>query len=249
LNIIHLARTASTNTYLLGRAAELPDDTVVLTERQTAGRGQRGNAWESEPHKNLTFSQLFHRPPVPARQQFAISQAVSIAIARTLRNQLALPVTIKWPNDIYVGDGKLAGILIESSLAGTDIAYSVVGVGLNVNQTEFVSDAPNPVSLAMLTGRQYDRQAMLHSLCTACSKYVHELADAKFCENLRHDYLELLYRNDGHFHTFMTPDGTRFQAAIEQVAPDGTLTLHRPDGTSTAYAFQQVKHVIQDLVL
>ena len=118
-NIIHLESVGSTNTYLAGRAVDLPHATVVSTYCQTAGRGQRGNSWESEPNKNLSFSVLLRPQNIIARQQFYLSEAVSVAIVKTLKRYISNHrVSIKWPNDIYVDDLKICGILIENTLCG-----------------------------------------------------------------------------------------------------------------------------------
>ena len=149
---------------------------AVVAEYQTAGRGCGSNTWESERGKNLTFSVLLHPTEIPADCQFRISEAVSVAICETLErcfrplspadsspNLGEQEISIKWPNDIYVGDRKICGILIENQLRGRLISDSIVGIGLNVNQMEFRSDAPNPVSLAQLTGHEEDREALLQA--------------------------------------------------------------------------------------
>lgn len=120
--------------------------TVAVCRRQTAGRGQRGNKWESEPGKNLTFSILLC-PDIEARSQFEMSMLVSLAVADFIDAVLGRRAAkVKWPNDIYVADGKICGILIENRLSGTMLERAVAGIGINVNQTVFRSGAPNPVS-------------------------------------------------------------------------------------------------------
>ena len=152
-HIIRLDNVDSTNTYLSGIASNSPHGTCVLADRQSAGRGQRGNTWESEPGKNLTFSVLLRPDGLHASQQFRISQAVSLAITDTLDGFLpeGIEAKVKWPNDIYVGNRKICGILIENTLCGAAIQHSIIGIGLNINQRDFLSDAPNPVSLYQLT--------------------------------------------------------------------------------------------------
>lgn len=246
LNYIHLEETRSTNSHLLAEAPSLPDRTVVYTYCQTAGRGQKGNSWESEPHKNLAFSLLLKRPPVEVRQQFCISQAVSVAICDFL-SQFAEGFKVKWPNDIYHYDSKICGILIENSLDGKHIAHSVIGVGININQTRFLSDAPNPISLKQITGDDYDLDQLLRDVCQRISdlcRFEPEQLDA-----LHSRYMQCLYRNDGKLHPWQLPDGTRFEAAIYHVAPDGMLTLRHADGTAHSYAFKEVKHIINDITL
>lgn len=158
-----LAEAPSTNTYAKEHASTLPHGAVVYTYCQTAGRGQQGNSWESEPGKNLAFSLLLHRPEIEPQRQFFISEATAVAIVEVL-GQYCEGLRIKWPNDIYHvdaqhPDSKLAGILIEQALDTEGIAYTVIGVGININQTEFRSNAPNPVSLKQITGQDYDTDA------------------------------------------------------------------------------------------
>lgn len=245
--------TASTNTYLKQLANTLPGGTVVYTHHQTAGRGQKGNSWEAEPGKNLTFSMLLKRPSIPVREQFAISEAVSVAIVEVVRNVIASDVDsrqvkVKWPNDIYCGDRKLCGILIENSLDGEGIAHSVVGVGLNVNQAAFVSDAPNPVSLCQLAGHDFNLDDLLHALCERIEQLC-TFGNEASRKDLHEQYLRSLYRADDRPHTFALPDGTQFAATIVAVEPDGMLVLCNDSGETQRFAFKQVQHVINETVL
>ncbi len=151
MKILLLEETDSTNTYVSVHADSLDDMTLVAAHSQTAGRGQRGNSWESEPGRNICAT-LFHRPAgVPARVQFAVSEATALGVADMLAHY-GIEARVKWPNDVYVGDRKICGILIENAVAGCDLLHCRIGIGLNVNQTVFRSDAPNPVSMAMLLG-------------------------------------------------------------------------------------------------
>ena len=150
---IYLEEVGSTNDFL--RQYEGDEEMVVAwTDFQHAGRGQGANHWESECGKNLTFSILIHPDNVLAHEQYIISMAVAATMRKYLSQVLSEEVYIKWPNDIYVGDQKVGGILIENRLAGNHIRDCVIGIGLNVNQTEFRSDAPNPVSMAQLYRRE-----------------------------------------------------------------------------------------------
>ena len=148
----------STNTELARLADEgAPHGTVAIAECQTAGRGQRGNTWESAPGENVTMSVLLHPDGIEPRRQFAISEAVALGVAETLDIYLpaGMRAEVKWPNDIYVGNRKICGILIENRITSTTIERAIAGIGLNVNQELFVSDAPNPVSLRQLTGARH----------------------------------------------------------------------------------------------
>ena len=243
---ILLHETASTNTYLKRMATLLPATTVVYTHSQTAGRGQTGNSWEAEPGKNITMSMLLKDVAVKPCEQFYISEAAAVAIASVL-NRYSPGCVVKWPNDIYHHDRKVCGILIEHLLTGSNIGYSIVGAGININQTEFRSDAPNPVSLAQITRQQHEVEAIMHEVCDEIERLT-QFTPAS-CEVLHRTFLEMLYRNDGQPHPFALPDGTRFHASIHSVLPDGTLQLRTPDGTITGYAFKQVRHVINDTAL
>ena len=246
---IKVSQTASTNTYLSRLAATLPGGTVIYTPSQTAGRGQKGNSWESEDGKNLTFSMLLKRPLVSARDQFYLSEAAALAVVETLTAEAGDGFSVKWPNDVYWHDKKECGMLIENSLDGSDIATSIIGIGINVNQERFVSDAPNPVSLIQITGREHDLMTILKRVCTRIQEMVNSLDDDTARERLHQQYMAVLYRNDGQLHPYEDAAGNRFMASVAGIAPDGTLSLRKEDGTTHTYLFKEVKHIINQVVL
>ena len=246
---IKVTQTASTNTYMTRLAATLPGGTVIYTPSQTAGRGQKGNSWESEDGKNLTFSMLLKRPPVKARDQFYLSEATALAIVEALAAEAGDGFTVKWPNDVYWHDKKACGVLIENSLDGNGIATSIIGIGINVNQERFLSNAPNPVSLINITGHEHDLEALLKRVCSRIEQLVDSLADDYAREELHQHYMAALYRNDGQLHPYEDAAGHRFMARVDAIAPDGTLTLCHEDGTCHHYLFKEVKHIINDIVL
>lgn len=241
---ILVRETASTNTYTSKMASLLPSGTVIHTPCQTAGRGQRGNSWESEPGKNLSFTYLLKDVAVAPAEQFCISEAVSLAIVDAL-SDIAPGITIKWPNDIYHCDKKLAGILIEHTLSSMRISRTIIGIGLNVNQTQFLSDAPNPVSLCQITGDEHDLTQLLHKICGLIEEYTtfsgYEPNDF---EALHSRYMARLYRNDGALHRFALPDGSEFDARIEDVHRDGIFCLRDSAGALRQFAFKEVSFVI-----
>ena len=240
--LIHLSETASTNTYLQQLDAEtnLPEGTIVYTDTQSSGRGQRGNSWESEPGKNLTFSLLLRPEHIPANQQFLLSQAVSLAMTDLL-GRYATGFSIKWPNDISWEDKKIAGILIENVLSGTTFARSIVGIGLNINQATFVSDAPNPVSLFQITGHTYDTEAVLDQFVDAFrTRYQQTFTDS--ARALREEYAATLYRNDGEYP--YCSEGKTFYASITGVEPDGHLILTTDTGEERRFAFKEVSFLL-----
>jgi len=224
----HLASTDSTNRWLAEHGEG--HDMMVWTDYQTAGRGCGQNTWESEAGKNLLFSMLIHPQELKATEQFRISMAISLAMIKALA-PMAGQLHIKWPNDIYWHDRKLAGILIENRLSGQLVRQSIIGVGLNVNQTEFLSNAPNPVSLRQITGQEHDREALLNGI-----------ADAFTLDIDAFDYRALLYRHEGFF-PYQDAEGT-FEAELETVEDDGHLILRDHTGRLRRYAFKEVSFLL-----
>ena len=139
---------------------------IILAQRQTAGRGQRGHTWESREGENLTFSLVLEPLFLPPSEQFLISECVALGVCDALLHY-GIEAQIKWTNDIYIGDRKLAGILIEHKLQGSALARTVAGIGLNVNQKAFSDDLPNPISMAQATGREFDREEVLQTVATS----------------------------------------------------------------------------------
>ena len=232
--IVHIDETDSTNRWLKDHGE---GTMVVATDYQTAGKGCGSNAWESERGKNLTFSMLIHPDGIAAREQFRITEVVSVALCRTLQPYIYNKVEIKWPNDIYVGDRKLCGILIENRLQGNVIVDCIIGIGLNVNQRVFLSDAPNPVSMYQLTGQELDRDELLNA-------FIENLDQEWQNKTNGSEYRELLYRKgkDG-----LYEDKTgRFVARLADVLPDGKLLLVDEEGKEHAYAFKEVSFIIED---
>ncbi len=239
---IHLTETASTNTYLQKLDAEtnLSEGTIVFTDIQSAGRGQRGNSWESEPYRNLTFSLLLRPEHIPANEQFLLSQVVSLAIVDLL-NRHAPGFSIKWPNDIYWEDRKIAGMLIENSLSGNTFSRAIIGIGLNINQEVFLSDAPNPVSLVQITGHTTPIESMLDQFIeTFRTRYLETFS--RSTQRIREEYFASLYRNDG-LYPFSSNEGT-FQASIIGVEPDGHLILSTDSGEEKRFAFKEVSFLL-----
>lgn len=242
---VRLDSTASTNSYLAPLAPTAPHGMVVTTREQTAGRGQRGNSWESEPGRNLTFSILLRPTSIAARQQFVISEAVAIAISRVLQRYITdRPVEVKWSNDIYVGDRKICGTLIENSLIGAQIAYSIAGIGININQRQFISNAPNPVSLIQLIDKEVDLDTILLQTTTEILSIVDTLSDEPMRHHVHKTFLSMLWHRHG-IHPYRdTATGATFQARIADVAPDGMLHLVDTTGLHRFYAFKEVSQLL-----
>ncbi len=243
----HLAETDSTNRYcqqdLATQAA--PEVAaarlaVVTTDYQSAGRGCGSNSWESERGANLLFSIVCHPTWVPVVGQFVVSECVALAIRDALSEKVG-DVTIKWPNDIYHKDSKICGILIENHLAGRQIKDCVIGVGLNVNQRNFVSDAPNPVSLYQILGHETDREPLLRDIVKRFDDYLTLTRSARY-GGISAAYFDCLYRRHG-FHPYRDVDG-KFEAALLEVEDDGHLILRDRGGMIRSYAFKEVEFII-----
>ena len=234
----------STNTYvkeLLAAGVDLPELTLVEADFQTGGRGQTGNSWESERGMNLTFSLLCHPTWLRAADQFVLSQAIAVAVWRTL-SDLTGDISIKWPNDIYWRDRKICGTLIECNLAGATIKDCIIGTGINVNQTEFRSDAPNPVSLAQIVGLTFSREHILDRVVAEFTTIYEGLRDGS-TEALRDEYMQHLYRREG-FHRYAEPGGEPFEAEIADVEPAGHLVLRLRDGSVRRYEFKEIRYIL-----
>ena len=215
---------------------------IIWAERQTKGRGQRGNSWESATGKNLTFSVVIHPQNLSAENQFYISKTVSIAMVEAL-SELGIPAEIKWPNDIYIGDRKVAGILIENDLQGTHIIKSILGIGLNVNQSGFDSELPNPVSLYLAAEKEFDRVDVLGKIVKHLFPGIKKMNLGNFSV-LDEKYDRYLYRKEG-IHLFQEPGGNPFEASIKKILPSGELVLQLADGTAKGYFFKEVEFIIK----
>lgn len=241
--IVHIEETDSTNRWMKDNGEGTQ---VVVADYQTAGKGCGSNSWEAERGKNLLMSVMIHPQSMQAKSQFIITQVVSVALCKTLERYLLHPnpllpgggehvVAIKWPNDIYVGDKKICGVLIENRLQGSMIKDSIIGIGLNVNQQEFKSDAPNPVSIWQLTGKETDRMELL-------AAFLEQLNETAKSTTIIADYKARLYRRQGK-HLFMT-NNTTFEASIVDVIDDGRLMLEDEKGVAHLFRFKEVSFVI-----
>lgn len=224
-----IEQTNSTNTLLKELIAKGQEPDFIYAGYQTAGRGQTGNSWESEKGKNLICSILLP----PNKNLYFLNIAVSVAILRLFDE----PLTIKWPNDIYWKDKKLAGILLENAIIGNEVKYTIAGIGLNVNQTEFVSDAPNPVSLKQISGKVYAIDPLMQDLLEAVHTVLNEPEEAVWSEYKAH-----LYRREGYW-PFSDQNGT-FEAQIEDVLPSGEIVLRDKNGQLHTYGFKQIKYIL-----
>lgn len=240
--IIHLQEIDSTNNYLhaLAHPERLGEGSVVWAEFQTAGRGQIGNGWESAEGENLTFSVVLYPTFLPANRQFLISQITALSVKQTL-DRYVDDITVKWPNDIYWRDRKICGMLIENDLTGQFIYSSILGIGININQKAFKSNAPNPVSLYQILGKETDREVFLHEFLEQLyANYLLLLQEKDAL--IQNAYRQALFRREG-FYLYEDANGC-FEAAIEEIEPSGYLHLRLKDNTVRRYEFKEVKFVI-----
>ena len=242
-NIISLPETGSTNTYAIGLLSkDRPEEgCVVITDHQTQGKGTDTNTWESEKGKNLTFSLILY-PEFKADRQFVLNKAISLGICDFLCDELPQSeIKIKWPNDIYISDKKVCGILIQNSVIGNRLDYVVVGIGLNVNQTIFTSDTPNPVSFKMVTGKDYDLNELLQKLLNSIfEKYAQVKPETS--QKIENDYLKKLYRLM-EWHEYILK-GTETIARIIGTNSFGQLELETENGQVFTYDLKEVKFII-----
>ncbi|MDH5602363.1 MAG: biotin--[acetyl-CoA-carboxylase] ligase [Cyclobacteriaceae bacterium] len=196
---------------------------IVITDDQFAGSGQVGRSWEAKPGKNLTFSIILYHDSLSVRKQFDLNMIVSLGIYDFLSNLLNIKVEIKWPNDIFIKNKKVGGILIRNSITGDQITDSVVGIGMNVNQTIF--EAPQAISLKNLTGKEFQLQRLLPELVFSVEKrYLNNIK--KSVNSLRVDYMDTLYRR-GELHKFQIPaTGVQFEGEIIGVDQSGRLSVN-----------------------
>lgn len=237
----HHENVSSTNTLATLRLREgKPAEGLVITASfQEGGRGQQGNTWESEACKNLLLSIILYPSVVKAEEQFILSRMASLAVFDLIRHETP-EVRIKWPNDIYVGDDKIAGILIENSLMGENISSSIIGIGLNINQLKFSGSLPNPVSLAGITGREHDAEKLLNDLLRLMDRRYRMILDGDR-QRLSGDYHGALYRcNEWHRYT---DSAGEFTGMIEGVRDNGMLVVRHITGGTREYSFKEIGYL------
>ena len=242
----------STNSRIAGDKSSLDDFTTYAAKGQTAGRGQKGNVWLSAKGENLTFSTLLRPEWLPVQEQFAVSQATALAVVDYLAGK-GVTAKIKWPNDIYVGERKICGILIENSLEGEHLATSIVGIGLNLNQTVFPDSVPNPVSLKMVTGRRYCPEEELVTFLGFLRERYGLTRSSRSRNGQDIEYMESMFRR-GEWHNFERMEesdvpvekrnGHVFRARILGTNSDGRLLLENEEGIVNPFAFKEIKYII-----
>jgi len=240
MQVIKLNATDSTNAHIKRMSSEetLPDFTVVQAVRQTAGRGQMDARWEAEGGKNLTFSLLKRFGAFPAQQHFTLNATISLSIYTALQDLNIPELNLKWPNDILSGKRKLCGILVENQLQGANISQSIIGIGLNVNQTTF-PNLPGATSMKQLTGGDFELDQVLSVLLNRLESDL-RTPGSGYLNNVLEEYEKHLYLKDIPT-AFKRKDGSPFEGIIRGVSPVGLLQIEHTDGSVESFANKEVQ--------
>jgi len=245
IHISHIAETDSTNLELVRMAPTPATNQMIVAwaDYQRAGRGQKGASWESEKGKNLLFSVMLWPEDVEVCNQFVLSEAMSLAICETLC-EYNPDFKIKWPNDIYYKEQKLSGTIIETTLRGHMVGRCILGVGINLNQTCFQSDAPNPISLCQIVGHEVDPESVLQSVLKHFAANCQLLNNGQYTD-IQQRYHQLMMRREGLF-AYRDKEGL-FEASLVEIEANGQLVLRDTEDKLRRYMFKEVKHVFKHL--
>ena len=241
MHIIKLNAIDSTNSYLKKEALKkrLKSYTVVMVNHQQMGRGQMGTSWDSDKGKNMTISILVNFNNFKIEHQFYLSMAVSLGVLTVVNQYVKTMLFIKWPNDILAVKDKVAGILIENVLKGNRIDYTVIGVGLNVNQTEFNPSLSNVTSLKKITGRHFDLDEIVSKLITSIQSFVNYIESKDF-KKLKQLYINELYKFNKPA-MFKDNNGVLFLGKITDIADDGRLVVTLENETTRKFNLKEIK--------
>lgn len=240
---LHILQEVDSTNTAAGDRERYSGGDIIVAINQTAGRGQRGNRWNSKPGDNLTFSIVLEPRFLPASCQFLLSETAALAVADTLE-EYGVEARIKWTNDVYVKGNKICGMLIENDLKGNVVERSIVGIGLNVNQKQFAEWVPNPVSMAVETGSDYDILQVLERLLSHFEKrygYLESAIEA-LAPDTQRDYNAKLFRRDEQ-HPYNIPGKGPVQGTIRNVLPTGELMVEI-DGSLQGFLFKEIEFVI-----
>lgn len=238
--LLYFPEIDSTNreAWRMVQRGDLAEGTIVRAGFQSLGRGQGATRWESEEGKNLCVSAVIKPVFLAPDQQFYLNKAIALSVREAVKGLLPdCPVMIKWPNDVYIGDGKVAGILIENAIRGSRLEHSIAGIGININQRRFDPALPNPVSIAQVAGRDQDIDQCLDTLCSSLDHWYGLLATADW-EGLNQAYLEALL-GYGEKRNYLS-QGHQFKAWIAGISPHGKLILDLEDGRQLAFEMKEV---------
>ena len=240
MNLIKLSATDSTNSYLaaLAKNSALKDETIVVTDLQKKGRGQRESVWQSQPTRSLTFSVFKRIGGLSAQQQFTISMLVTVAVADYLQKLSGTAITVKWPNDIMAAGKKCGGILIENQVRGSAIKSTIVGVGLNINEEVF-TNLPQATSLRLVSGKTYDLDIILKGVTSEIFSAL-STVNQEATSSIQGRFDQLLFKK-GIQSRYRFPNGTEFLGTITGVNPLGQLLMDLPDGGSLKFWNKEIE--------
>jgi BirA family transcriptional regulator, biotin operon repressor / biotin---[acetyl-CoA-carboxylase] ligase len=242
-NFVTIKEVDSTNNFLKQLASNskpVIEGTVIMAENQTAGRGQQQNGWHAEPGKNLTFSLLLKPSFLPITQQFDLVRAVSLGVFDALHSLLGDGLKIKWPNDIYYGNRKLGGMLIENMIQGGQIKNAIVGIGLNINQQTFPDYLPNAISVKQILQQDYDLKTLLSDICRHIEAYYLNLKAGKILF-VRETYLTRLYWLNEQ-KEYKSKDG-QFAGTIKSVRDNGILVVENNKHEELEFSLKEIEFV------
>ena len=229
-NIHYILTLESTQNYALELLSKTKpiEGTAILTYNQSSGRGQYGTLWQTEPGKNISVSFIFYPGFIPLKQQFILSKAIALAVAETVSYFVTVKVFIKWPNDIIANDKKLGGILINNSIQGDKWVHSVVGIGLNINQSSFPENLPHAASIYNITNQKINLEDVVFLLKEKLMKYYQFLIDGKY-EEINRLYFNSLFGLNKELN-YIRKSGERFHGTIEGIEESGSILLKTNSG-------------------
>lgn len=243
---IHLAETDSTNSYARREASSLSEKNpgreilIITADKQTSGRGQRGTVWQSADGENLLMTIIIRPNALPINSCYSLSVAAALALKKSMQ-QWGITTTLKWPNDLYCNGCKLAGILLETDCEGANVAQAFIGIGLNVNQTNFEKMSRRPTSMALVCDKKFNVKEVMHTIVTSFIEKYTAITNGGICE-LFEEYEKSLMG-------YSTPQLYRdangeFTATVEGVERDGCIQLRCSNGELRSYYFKEVENVI-----
>lgn len=238
--IIHFDHIESTNSHAIELVTNSSptEGTVISADFQTQGRGQIGRYWHSEPSMNLLFTIILYPTFLSVQNQFALSQSICLGIIRAL-SKLGINAMVKWPNDIYVGDRKLAGILIQNQIQGKSLRSSAVGIGLNVNQHSFPDEIPNPISMCNILKTSINRDEILSEIWAQIRYYYNKVALGQL-DDISSEYHDIMYKKD-QWQWFETDE--RFKGKVKGVDKTGRLVVEQNE-VDLSFDFREIKWLI-----
>jgi BirA family biotin operon repressor/biotin-[acetyl-CoA-carboxylase] ligase len=242
--IIELERVDSTNLYALQllKAGRVDEGTVIWAHGQTAGKGQGENEWMSEQGKNITISMILYPGFLPVESQFMLNKSVSLAVLDFVQTLLpAGSCKIKWPNDIYFGSSKLGGSLINNTISGSSFDTSIIGIGININQTQFDPALPNPISIKELLSKETD---IGHGLIALIEKLDHRYSQLKEggVDDLNEEYRNCLL-GFGEYRAYKI-QGEIIQGIIRDIDPFGQLILETSEQVLRTFAHKEIEFIL-----